>query len=126
MAVDAEERAHGDVLHTGVVTECVKNSYEVVQAGPVIWVTVQSLLKGMSGQRNAHQSHCQLTNFVPHVHVSGIQHNSLSKERRRKYSLNINPSVIMFIKKMHLVVQSSAMPRMISNELAQFCCFTSK
>ncbi len=79
-----EERAFEDVLHTGVVTECVENSYEVVQAGPVVWVTVQSLLKGMSSQRNAHKSHSHLTDFIPHVHVSGIQHDGLRKEQRRK------------------------------------------
>lgn len=75
----------GDVLHTGVVTECVEDSYEVVQAGPVVWVTMQSLLKGMSSQRNAHQSHSHLTNLVPHVHISGVQHNSLRTEQSRQY-----------------------------------------
>lgn len=77
MTVDIEQRACDDILHTSIVAECVKNSDEVVQAGPVIQVTVQSLLEGMSSQRNAHQSHSHLTNFVPHVHISGIQHNSL-------------------------------------------------
>lgn len=79
-----EERAYDDVLHTSVVTEGVENSDEVVQAGPVVWVTVQSLLKGMSRQRNAHESHSHLPNFVPHVHVSGIQHNGLKTEQSRK------------------------------------------
>lgn len=72
------------MIHTGVVTEGVENSDEVVQTGPVIWVTVQSLLKSVSSQRNAHESHSHLSNFVPHVHVGGIQHNGLRKEAGRK------------------------------------------
>lgn len=94
MREDTGQVAYDDVLHTGVVTECVENSYEVVQAGPVVWVTVQSLLKGMSSQRNAHQSHSHLTNFVPHVHISGIQNNCLRKEQSRKYGMNTHHSVI--------------------------------
>ncbi len=99
MREDTEQRAYDDVLHTGVVTECVENSYEVVQAGPVVRVTAQSLLEGMSSQRNAHQSHSHLTNFVPHVHVSGIQHNCLRKEQSRKYGMNTVLSLC--IKKTH-------------------------
>lgn len=96
-----EERAYDDVLHTGVVTEGVENSDEVVQAGPVVWVTVQSLLKGMSSQRNAQESHSHLPNLVPHVHVSGIQHNSLKKEEQKMcQSCTLT----------HLVAQNSAMP----------------
>lgn len=74
------------MLHTAVVTECIEYSYEVVQAGPVVRVTVQSFLECMTSQRNAHQSHSHLTNFVPHVHVSGIQHDSLRTEQSRIYS----------------------------------------
>lgn len=79
-----DKRAHDEVLHTGVVTEGVEDTYEVVQAGPVVRVTVQSLLKGMSSQRNAHESHSHLPDFKPHVHVGGVQHNGLRDGRSRK------------------------------------------
>lgn len=67
----------GDGGHTGVVTEGVENRDEVVQAGPVVRVAVQSLLKGVSSQRNAHKSQSHLPDFEPHVDVSGVQHYSL-------------------------------------------------
>lgn len=77
-----KRRAHGDGLRTGVVTEGVEDSDEVVHAGPVVRVTVQSLLKGMSSQRNAHQPHSHLPDFVPHVHIGRIQHDGLRREQR--------------------------------------------
>lgn len=77
-----ERRADGDGLRTGVVTEGVEDGDEVVQAGPVVRVTVQSLLKGVSSQRNAHQPHGHLADFVPHVDIGGIQHDGLGREER--------------------------------------------
>lgn len=62
---------------TAVVTEYVDNSNDVVQTGPVVGVTLQTLLKGMPRQWNAQQSHSHLTNLVPYVHICGIQHHSL-------------------------------------------------
>lgn len=72
---------NGDGGPTGVVSEGVENSDEVVQAGPVVWVTVQPLLKGVASQRNAHKSQSQLPDLVPHVDVSGVQHDSLKPRK---------------------------------------------
>lgn len=66
--------------HTGVVAEGVENRDEVVQAGPVVRVAVQSLLKGVSSQRDAHKPQSHLPDFVPHVDISGVQHYSLKQQ----------------------------------------------
>lgn len=66
---------------TGVVAEGVENSDEVVQAGPVVRVAVQTLLEGVSGQRDANESYSQQPDFIPHVHIRGIQHNGLENTK---------------------------------------------
>lgn len=72
------------MLRTGVVAEGVEDTYEVVQAGPVVWVTVQSLLEGVASQRDADESHGHLPNFIPHVDVGGVQHHGLREGRSRR------------------------------------------
>lgn len=80
-----------DVLRTCVVAECVQNSYEVVQAWPVVRVAVQTLLKSVTGKRDAHQPYSHLTNFIPQVHISGVQHDCLRivEKQKKKVALTL-------------------------------------
>jgi len=73
---------------TGVVAERVEDGDEVVQAGPVVRVAMQTLLEGVACQRETHQLHRHLTDLVPHVDVGGVQHHGLDergKEREREW-----------------------------------------
>lgn len=64
-------------LLTGVVGEGVEDGDEVVQAGPVVRVALQTLLEGVAGQRDAEESHSQKPDFKPHVDIGGVQHDGL-------------------------------------------------
>lgn len=66
---------------TAVVTESVEDCDETVQAGPVIRVTAQAHLKGMAGQRHAGLPQGQLSHFKPHIHICGVQHDSLQNKQ---------------------------------------------
>lgn len=64
-------------VRTAVVAERVKDSDEAVEARPVVRVTAQAHLEGMTRQWDAHPPQSHLTQLVPHVHISGVQHDSL-------------------------------------------------
>lgn len=67
----------GDGRRTGVVGEGVEDGDQVVQAGPVVGVTVQPLLEGVAGQGDTHEPQGHLPDLVPHVDVGGVQHDGL-------------------------------------------------
>lgn len=59
----------------------------------MVRVAVQTLLKGVSGQRDANESYSQQPDFIPHVHVRGVQHNGLENtkwSRKRVSRVKIN------------------------------------
>lgn len=89
----------GAPLLTGVVSEGVEDSDEVVQAGPVVWVALQTLLEGVAGQRDAEESHGQQPDLKPHVDVGGVQHDSLKETHKNRASL-LEPAFTQSISKL--------------------------